>query len=279
MYSKSHNEAQVRFRNGLTFWHLIVDISCKQCPIMKIASRLSLIIAFVSPLSCTKLSVTWTRAIVAFWIFFCRFCSRKSAIFWVLLSCENNYLFASRTDSFGQFSGTSGFSDFSIKLSRVNLVCHLNSPLSGRLSEIFGPVWLSTSSSKSIWLSISLVSDWSLVEWLGASCPSISFEGLFCFVKGNVCCCCINNWASASELASKEFVDLFCFLGLLYSGLLFRSSLHRVTAAATWATLTGWTMSFSFSGFGFSCWHLPGKAFDYFCQGGYWFTLFLIQLF
>ena len=61
--------------------------------------------------------------------------------------------------------------------------------------------------------------DWSPVEWLGASCPSISFEGLFCFVKFNVCCCCINNWASAPELASKEFVkDLFCFLGLLFSG-------------------------------------------------------------
>ena len=184
---------------------------------MKIALRLFLIIGFVSPLSCSKLSVTWTRAIVAFWIFFCRFRSRKSAIFWVLLSCENNSLFASGTDSFGQFSGTSGFSDFSINWSRVNLVCHLNSLLSGRLSGIFGPVWLSTSSSKSIWLSISPVSDWSLVELLGASCPSISFEGLFCFVKGNVCCCCINNWASASELASKEFVDLFCFLGLLYS--------------------------------------------------------------
>ena len=61
--------------------------------------------------------------------------------------------------------------------------------------------------------------DWSSVEWLGAWCPSISFEGLFCFVKFNVCCCCINNWASASELASKEFVkDLFSFLGLLFSG-------------------------------------------------------------
>ena len=47
----------------------------------------------------------------------------------------------------------------------------------------------------------------------------VSFEGLFCLVKFNVCCCCINNWASASELASKEFVeDLFCFLGLLFSG-------------------------------------------------------------
>ena len=39
------------------------------------------------------------------------------------------------------------------------------------------------------------------------------------FVKFNVCCCCINNWASVSELASKEFgEDLFCFLGLLFLG-------------------------------------------------------------
>ena len=59
--------------------------------------------------------------------------------------------------------------------------------------------------------------DWSPVEWLGASSPSVSFEGLFSFVKFNVCSCCSNNWASASELASKELVeDLLCFLGLLF---------------------------------------------------------------
>ena len=61
--SKSHNEAQVRFRKGLIFCRLIVDISCKECPIRKIASRLFLIRAFASPLSCSKLSMTWTRAI------------------------------------------------------------------------------------------------------------------------------------------------------------------------------------------------------------------------
>ena len=68
--SKSHNEAQVRFRKGLIFCRLIVDISCKECPIRKIASRLFLIRAFVSPLSCSKLSVTWTRAIATIWIVF-----------------------------------------------------------------------------------------------------------------------------------------------------------------------------------------------------------------
>ena len=68
--SKSHNEAQVQFRKGLIFCRLIVDISCKECPIRKIASRLFLIRAFVSPLSCSKLSVTWTRAIATIWIVF-----------------------------------------------------------------------------------------------------------------------------------------------------------------------------------------------------------------
>ena len=66
VYSKSHNEAQVRFRKGLIFWRLIVDISCQECLIREIASRLFLIIVFVSPLSCSKLSVTWTKVIVVF---------------------------------------------------------------------------------------------------------------------------------------------------------------------------------------------------------------------
>ena len=154
VYSKSHNEAQVRFRKGLIFSHFMVEIFCKECPIWEIACRLFLIIVFVSPLSCSKLSVTWTRAIVAFWIFFCRFQSRVSAFFWVLLSCENTSLFVSGTDSFGQFSGTSRFLDFSFNWSRVNFVCHLNSTLLARLSEIIGPVWESKSSSKSIWLSV-----------------------------------------------------------------------------------------------------------------------------
>ena len=43
-------------------------------------------------------------------------------------------------------------------------------------------------------------------DW-GPSCPSVSFERLFCFVKFNVCCCCIN-----------LNLYLFCFLGLLFSG-------------------------------------------------------------
>ena len=97
VYSKSHTEAQVCFRKGLIFWPLIVDISCKECHKREIASRLFLIIAFVSPLSCSKLSVTWTRAIVSFRIFFCRSWSHKSAFFWVLLSCENISLFLSGT--------------------------------------------------------------------------------------------------------------------------------------------------------------------------------------
>ena len=90
VYSRSNNEAQAWFRKGLSFWHLIVDISCKQCPIREVASRLFLIIAFVSPLSCSKLSVTWTRTTAAFWIFSCRFLKCKLAFWWVLLSCENN---------------------------------------------------------------------------------------------------------------------------------------------------------------------------------------------
>ena len=167
LYSKSHSEAQVWFRKGLMFWHLAVDISCKECPIREITSRLFLIIAFVSPLSCSKLSVTWTGAIVAFWIFFCRFQSHKAAFFWVLLNCENTSLFVSGTDSFGKFSGTSRFFDFSFNWSRVNLVSHLNSTVLARLSENFGPIWQSTSSSKSIWLTISLVGDWSPVVWSG----------------------------------------------------------------------------------------------------------------
>ena len=57
------------------------------------------------------------------------------------------------------------------------------------------------------------------MEWLGASYPSVSFEGLFCFVKFNVYCYCITNWTSVSEFASKEFVeDRFCFLGHLFPG-------------------------------------------------------------
>ena len=215
VYSKSHNDAQVRSRKGLIFWRLIVDISCKECPKRETASRLFLIIAFVSPLSCNKLSVTWNRALVGFLIFFCRFQSRKSAFFWVSLSCENTSLFVSGTDSFGQFSGTSKFFAFSFNWYRVNLICGINSTLLARLSETFEPIW--QLHLLPIWLSISPVGDWSPVEWLGASSPSVSFEGLFSFVKFNVCSCCINNWASASELASKEFVeDLFCFLGLLF---------------------------------------------------------------
>ena len=139
VYSKSHNEEQVRFRNDFIFWRLIVDISCKECPKMEIAWRLFLIKDFVSLLSCSKLSVTWTRAIVAFWIFFCRFWSRKSAFFREVLSCEDT--FVSRTDSFGQFFGTSRFFDFSFNWSKVNLVFNLNSTLLAMLSEIFGPVW------------------------------------------------------------------------------------------------------------------------------------------
>ena len=37
----------------------------------------------------------------------------------------------------------------------LTLFCHFKLVLLGRHSEIFGPFWQSTSSSKSIWLSIS----------------------------------------------------------------------------------------------------------------------------
>ena len=148
----------------MIFLRLIVDISCKECPIRAIASRMFFIIVFIFPLSCSKLLVTWSRAIFAFWIFFCR------------LSCENNSLFVSGADSFGQFSRKSRFFDFSFNWSRVNFVCHFNSTLLAMLSEIFGPFWQSTLSSKSICLSIFPVGDW----WLGASRPSVSFDELFC---------------------------------------------------------------------------------------------------
>ena len=93
-------------------------------------------IAFVSPLSCSKLPVTWTRAMVAFLIFFCRFLSRKSAFFCELLSCKNT-LFLSGTDNFGQFSGARRSFDASFNWSRVNFVCHFNSVFIARLPEIF----------------------------------------------------------------------------------------------------------------------------------------------
>ena len=123
----------------------MVDIFCKECPIREIGSRLFSIISFVSTLSCNKLPVTWTSAIVAFSIFFCRFLSHKSAFFWVLLSCENTSLFVSGTDSLGQFSGMSKFFDFSFNLSRLNFVCHFDSTLLARVCEIFGSVWKSMS--------------------------------------------------------------------------------------------------------------------------------------
>ena len=73
LYFRSHHEAQVRFRKGLIFWRLILDISYKERPIREIAWRLFLIIAFILLLYCSKLLVTCTRAVVCFWIFFCRF--------------------------------------------------------------------------------------------------------------------------------------------------------------------------------------------------------------
>ena len=130
-----------------------------------------------------------------------------------VVKLREDFLFVSR----GQFSGVDVF-DFSSNCPRVNFVCYFKSVFLAKLSEFFGPVWQFASSSKSIWLSISPVDGWSLVEWFGASSQSVAFEGLFCFVGCKACCCCRDNWASASEWCIRICGNSFLFVRSSFSG-------------------------------------------------------------